>query len=529
MKLQAIYYDLPVYGSIKYAGEAQPFCALSTLKYKRDTAQTPYEPVITLEPDSWSLDGSRVSLKDYAPPPFWGRELSDGAGELSHPATVEVTLDRLCSAGGVTLTFWEETNQWCSRITLSWYRGETLLTGETVYPASPRLVVQKRVEDFDRLVLSMEQTSQPYRFPRLTYLQLGREMVFDHNSLVSVKMLTEYDPTGCTLSADTMTLEVCSDLDIRSQENQKLELYRDGTLAAAFYVTGSRRTGQTGYTISAQSVIGVLEEQVRLPMFEDITAYDAMDAIMDDVPWELDSSFLAQIVSGYLPVCSRREALQQLAFALGARVTAADGTVRLLRAEEEVTHSFPAEQTFSGGRVENRSALTRLEVTAHSYTPGSEERLLLDDRYVDGEEVLFVMDSPCGEYRVEGGEFVGGGPGYVSITAHGVIRLYGKPYIHTGEIHSRQRSGSGSVLTVDQATLVNAGNVSAVMDRLMTAGKALQQLQQDVVPQDAFAGQRVTATTPWGSTLTGVITSLETRMTPAGQTATVTIQGNEVN
>lgn len=531
MSLEVIYYDKPVNAGEKYTALSQGFCDLSLLNYKRDYTQTPYEPIITLEPDNWVLDGSRVALKAYAPPPFWGRQLSDFECELSEPAVVTVTLSKPCTASGVTAIFWEESQQWCSRVMLSWYSGNTLLARKTVYPESPRLVVQKLVEDFDRLEFSMERTSLPYRFPRLSYLQIGQEITFRDDSLVGVTLLTEHDPTGCKLSADTMTVEVYDESHIiTAQENQPLELYRDGKLIASQNITASRRTGQHSYTFTAQSMVGILEEQFYGGVYDGAGVWQLMSEILNAQDgFEVDGAFNQQAIFGYLPVCTRREALQQLAFVLGARVDTSDGIIRLLSMEQQITGAFLPEEIFSGAQLETQSKLVKLEVTAHSYTPGNQEQVLMDNVYVDGENVTLVLDTPCTECRVEGGRLVNDGANFITVTAHGNIRVLGKPYIHTAVIHSRRLPGSGSVLTVDSATLVSHDNVESVMDRLMAAAAPRQKLTQSVVLNEQFAGQLVESPTPWGGTLTGCITSLEAHMTPRGQTATVTIQGSEGN
>lgn len=531
MSLEVIYYDKPVNAGEKYTGLCQDFCDLSLLNYKRNHKLTPYEPIITLEPDSWVLDGSRTVLTPFSPPPFWGTQLSDDEGELSEPALVQVQLAQPCTASGVTVIFWEESEQWCSRVTLRWYQGNTLLAQERVYPDSPRLVVQKLVKDFDRLEFSMESTSQPYRFPRLTYLQIGQEITFRDDSLVGVTLLTEHDPTGCKLSADTMTVEVYDESHIiEPQENQPLELYRSGKLITSQSITASRRTGEFRYTLTAQSMVGMLEERFYGGIFEYESPWQMLSYILDSqYGFEVDRTLADQYINGYLPVCTRREALQQLAFVLGARVASSDGKIRLLSMEQQPTGAFLPEEIFSGAQLESEAKLVKLEVTAHSYTPGDQEQVLMDNVYVDGENVTLALDTPCTQCRVEGGTLVDTGANFITVTAHGNIRVLGIPYIHTGVIHSRRLPGSGSVLTVDSATLVNGDNVESVMDRLMAVSHARQKLTQDVVLGEQFAGQLVESPTPWGSQLQGCITSIEAHMTPRGQTATVTIQGSEVN
>lgn len=528
MSLKAIYYDRPQDCKESYSGEALACCNTKLLSSSRNLI-TVRNPIITLEPDNWRLNGRYNTVPTYAPPSFWGTELSDGDGELANPPVVCLQLSRLCTATAVSLIFWEESSQWCSRATLYWYRGDTLLEQKTVYPDSPRLTVQQLVRDFDRLELRLEKTSQPYRFPRLNFLRVGQETVFTGDTLTAVTLVTEYDPTGCELHADTMTLQVQDEAHvIAPQEGQALELYRDDRLIASQRLVSSRRTGEHSHVLTAQSMVGHLEEKYMGGIFEfepaDYVLYSILGNSND---YEMDDSLRLQQISGYLPVCTRREALQQLAFVLGARVDTLDGKVHLRAAQQTVTGEFTPAEVFTGARMETENALVRLELTAHSYAMTVDEQLLLENVYVDGENVLLLLPSPAQVYRVEGGTVTESGVNYVRVTAQGPVTVYGAPYIHTAVIHSRSLPGSGTVLSVDRVTLLDASRVEAVMDRIMAASAHRQKLTQDVVLTDQFAGQLVTTPTPWGSMLNGYITAVESHLTPGGQTATVTLLGTE--
>ena len=88
---------------------------------------------------------------------------------------------------------------------------------------------------------------------------------------------------------------------------------------------------------------------------------------------ELSEELQTEKLTGYIPDCTRREALQQVAFALRAVVdTSGTGNVKVWRLSEETPTEIPMNRLYVGGEVSQSAIVTEVRVTAHTYsTSGS--------------------------------------------------------------------------------------------------------------------------------------------------------------
>jgi hypothetical protein len=83
------------------------------------------------------------------------------------------------------------------------------------------------------------------------------------------------------------------------------------------------------------------------------------------------------------------------------------------------------------------------------------------------------------------------------------------------------------VVSVENATLIHAGNADGALDRLYAFHTLNHVLKQDAVITGQTAGQKVRSSNPWGSATVGYITAMESAFTNTGHTASVTIRGKE--
>ena len=189
---------------------------------------------------------------------------------------------------------------------------------------------------------------------------------------------------------------------------------------------------------------------------------------------ELAEELQSEKLTGYIPDCSRREALQQVAFALRAVVdTSGTGNVKVWRLPEADAAEIPLERLYTGGDVSTSAIVTEVRVTAHTYsTSGS------------GSETVSVD---------------------------------GKTYYHTTAVTTKQNpnvtaSTKPNVIEVKEATLVNSENVAAVTQHVFDYYMRRQTHGVKIVMSEEMPGDYVTTTTPWGDQITGTITSMSIKL-----------------
>lgn len=501
----------------------------------------------TCEWFGWPLDGHRKLLKD-GQMPLWSQSFSGGrsgclgAGALGGftlnsadatldtPPVVEVQISQACTVPGITFVFSPEEDRWCEKMEITFYRGQTVVHSAIVYPDAPRWILPAPGYSFDRLTVRLLETDTPGAYAKLRGLYLGRALVFSHRETESVRLINEADPTLDTLTVDTMTVDV-QDLQqwgLEPQKDQTMELYRDGQLLASHRIENCSRREKHRYTIRCRSLVGQLEGTFLGGMYENMPLETLLSKILKNVEFEVEAPLKQTKISGYLPVCTCRQALQQVAFAVGA-VVSTRGTrgVRLCRVSDRVSGVFLAEDQFRDGGVETAAGVSRVEVVAHKYTPTREEVTLIDGEYYKGSDILLTFTEPYHSYQLSGGTILAQGVNYVRLSASGEITLKACTYRHTMVHHSRSYDPDygDQVRKVEQATLIHDGNVHQVLDRLGQVYAFRQTLNQTMVVTDQYAGQQVALTDPFGGMMKGYITAMECELTPGGQTAWITLLG----
>ena len=534
MSLSVKYIDVPIGAQEEAVAEstaAQPFSNAEEI-----TAGAIDAPWATLEPSSWPLDGSRMLFDDVPENVgWWSKDRTDNDGRFTTPPVITISFPQPYTSTGLTFMFWPSMGQWCNKIGVSWYNGNQLLAQTEEDPDNAEWVLTHAVEAFDRIEISLLGTNIPGQFAKIQQIQIGHVVVFLQDELVKVNLLNEVDPSLCELSIDTMKIEILekNDRSLIPQKNQEMHLYRDGKQIAAQYITDSSRENQRFYTFSCQSAIGRLEDDFLGGIYNGYPVYMLLSDVLEGFAADW-APFDQNTVTGYLPVCTRREALQQIAFAIGAAVTTqGDGTIRLLPLNDFVSAEFTGSNIFPGGKVSREAQIATVRLFVQSYSKSDETESLINNELISGANLLYVFSSPHYDYQITNGEIVAAGDNWVRITANGEVSLSAKKYVHTNSVKTKTNNFAtvaerGNVFSVENATLINSANADTVIDRLYDFCVLKHVLTQEAVITNQKAGQKVKSINPWGSAIEGYIVSMESEFTNSGHTANVQIRGMEV-
>lgn len=479
--------------------------------------------------------GSRVSILGYA---FLGQMHlgEDGAGcKFEMPPIITINFSERFSATGITITFSPSTEQWCSEIKVRWYRDGELLTELHAFPDSPHWAGGEVVDSFDQIAIELLATNKPGQFARIQQIIAGQTIVFGRGEIISAQLVNEVDPTLGSLSVDTSRFEVLSPsgMALNPQENQRMELYRDARLLAAHYIESSSRETDKRYIFDCQSAVGMLEDDYLGGIYKEVPVDDVVSDILNGWRYEIADELRTAEITGYLPVCPRWEALQQVVFAIGAMVTTfGTDKIRLVPLPEVDEGEFAGSDIFLGAKLEASPRIARYEVTVHRYAESSAVENLLENEEIDGEDVLITFNDPHHGYEITGGTITGSGANWITVTASGAVTVTAKTYKHTTAVRTKKDPNAthverSNVLCVTEATLVNNANGWQVLNRLYKSGQWRQTLTQEVAVSEQQVGMIVLSENPWGSRTRGIIASMDSTLTQNGHTANVTIVGTE--
>lgn len=480
MSVRIVYQDIAAGAKEDAQASAQggaAFCTPALLPQGSDRA-----PIATLGPGSWLLDGSREIL-DRQIVPFWSAPMSGADARFPTPPVITITFSQRYTSPGLTLCFDPASGEFCSSVTIRWYQGASKLYESDYFPDGVEFFCSHTVRAYDKIEIQLNSTSVPWRFAKLSRILFGVERVFLREELRNVKAVQQVSLISSEIAVNTLafTLDSRSGVEYLFQKKQPVSAFDGETLIGVFYISTAKRRGAGLYDISCVDAVGVLDED---PYGAKMLVDHSAQALLEDIlgghfELDLDPALSAATLTGYLPEGTRRQALQQAAFALGAMAdTSGSRAIRVYLDREAGARKLPKSRIYTGGTVERSAIVTAVRLLSHTYSTA--------------------------------------GAGNDQVAVDGVA------YCHTAQAVAIQNpdvtaSDKQNVVEVKDATLVTSRNAPAVTQRIYNYCAMRDRQSIRIVVQGEKPGDHVAAPTPWGTVVDGYITSL--RLTLSGVTA----------
>lgn len=506
----------------------------------------------TCEHNFWFLDGTSSILPDAAAEAatgWWSLEQSNQNGVFLEPPVLTVSFTSQHASIGLTLTFFQD--EWPQELRVQWFNGETLLSEQMAYPDASTYAIYHGVEGYTKLVLTFLSTNHPARFLRLTGIQYGITQLFGDSSLLSASIREELNPVSEEVSINTLHFKLHSSDAAFSllnphgifaylQQKQALvvteTVNRDTRPMGTFYLNEWSGENENTFTMDAIDAVGVLDgAQYMGGLYEEIPAEDLIADIVENAGFQyrLDGRLVGEKLSGWLPLSTRREALQQVALALCAAVdTSRSGLIQIFPVEDAPCGAIGRARKFQDGTLTLKPFVTGVEVLEHNYSKAEAAGMepLFDGVLPPGEHVV-TFNAPSYNLAVTGATLRAGHVNYavLEVEAEGQVSVTGKRYVDATRIVGRYLAAlpagqKQNVLTVNSATLVSRGNSLEVAERVFQYHQ--QRLQQNFtfLLDAEQAGQVHTVETLYNQNREGTIEALEVDLT-GGYLAKATITG----
>lgn len=360
------------------------------------------------------------------------------------------------------------------------------------------------------------------------------DLTFDSASLMHLQLDSGVDTLYGSLQGQTMEAVIRSDAPAEAQalQEQKVQLYNDGSLLATQCLKGCTRTGSREVRLSCRSDMEFLEGQFMGGIYTNKDPMILVDEILTGRTFTMDAVIMNRSITGYLPVCSRKRALHQVALALGAVVSMdQNGRFSFSAPSQTSSQTIGPERILAGCKLLTTPAYSKVELVSHSYTPSSQWVELFRNRDYGTQQVTLTFNQPYAAYDFEEGTLLDSGPNFVTFQPGAVTTLKARPYVHTTAYHTIEEpaaeSGYSLVLSVRDMTLVNPSNAQQVLQWLYERAQMGQQLTVKVLAGSERAGQPVALSTPWGTTFAGYISKMKSTLTDSAHVAELTINGTQ--
>ncbi len=302
----------------------------------------------------------------------------------------------------------------------------------------------------------------------------------------------------------------------------------NGETVGEFYLDELIQVATNQYKLSTISAAGVL---ISSYFWGGMYTGQTCGAVIADivaglVPYTIDATVAAVPIYNWIPKLTRRDALKNVLFVVGAQVSKdVAGQLTIIPSGSSTPYDIDIDDIYMGGSVTGGKPATGVQVTEHAYMAlESAERETLFDGYAAAAElvtpagasvvgVLVEFNDPYFSLQASGCTILESGVNYAVISSSAAAVLTGIPYTHTTRIVSRtaqtRKGQAQNVVTCSACYLVNSLNSERVADRLMAYYGAARTVTADLVLTDQRPGDAVDFPGPFGDPESGFIRSLD--------------------
>lgn len=471
--------------------DARFFCNPQDLKCESRFPQPNYA---TLEHNHFLLDGSFELFpnnpigKRFG---FWSNEVSDEFGKFKNKPKLPIYFNKPHSSMGLTLYFWQATQDWASQIKIEWFgsSGEKLATG-VYYPDSLIFFAEKKVENYYKILITFERTNNPGHIVKLADIKYGVQLIFTGDDVISASIIEEVDMLSNSLRVNTLQVKLFSRTSLFNilnregfqsvlQHKQRFYVVEEvnGTEVpmGTFYLSDIGNTSPTIAEFKAVSIIGLLDGVPYNGGMYNTDAAQFASELLQGYNYELHPDLQNEHIEGYLPQTTLRRALQEFAFSLSAVIdTSRSDVIRIFPPPSRPSSLIGKNRKFAKNSVKIRPLITGVQVTAHSYKPTTEEVILFDDELPVGRHRI-SFNEPMHDLYCTPAIIVDSGVNFavIDVDVEGEVMLVGKGYISVKTIHSYDSenipaNAETNILKVSQATLVSNKTAPRIAKRILS-------------------------------------------------------------
>lgn len=408
---------------------------------------------------------------------LWSSQISGDDGNFSTPIVLTLESSGQYSSQGLTFTFDTFNSIFCNELNIKWYRNGELIENSDFQPNSAFYFCRKKVENFDKLVITFSKLNMPYNRLKLRAIDYGYGTFFYGNELRNVKVIQEIDPISSEIAIGTVdfTLNSKSDMEYSFQSKQALSVYFNDDLKATCFVTKSKRKSKTQWEVNAEDYVGQLDKMTFLGgMYTDQNASELLAFIFTqaNVPFSIAESLSEKKVTGYIPICTCRDALRQICFAIGAVASpACSAALRVYELSDSITQHVLLDRIRQGQNFDDGERVTEVRLTQHAYKQTNEAiELYKASESGTGSDILVRFSEPTHSLSISQGVITSSGANYAIITAESGCVLSGKKYEDTTIVKSKRNpvisaSDLENTIEITDATLISQDNVEEILQK----------------------------------------------------------------
>jgi hypothetical protein len=352
----------------------------------------PYD-FTSLEQDAYVTSEPKVIYKSQQNLGLLTKEVSNENGVFEEPVVLTANFPAYFSMTGITIN----SRNIIKEITISAYQDKTEIISETFSTTTQENFYPINIELANKIVFTITEIDKPYHFFGIFNIEYGKIRFFNDDINVNAEITNNFSVLGDTLEYDTLDLTIIDPEkeDYLFQRKQPIDFMVGNEQKSRFYVDNGTEPNENTIQVVAYDEISSLEDTFYGGIYSNYSLTTLLNKILSGTNIKFQTENISNIkVSGYLPITTRRKALQ----------TVLQGTnTRCYKSEKLVFK--PLETELQGVLLDETNILDRpqknkkqeirsLTVKQHNYSKGTEETELYHWYISKSQNVRITFSAP---------------------------------------------------------------------------------------------------------------------------------------
>ena len=465
--------------------------------------------ILTCEHNQSILDGAGEEMPDIPEQYTWGlwsSEFSDENGNFENPPVLDIGFGFNHKTPGLNLLFYPHSDDWASKVNVTWYDSSNNIIHSGTYQFdSTNGEIIERIVSFRRIKIEFLSTNIRNRYIKLIGINYGTGRSFEEE-IDTASILEEIDPTSNEITINTLNFRIKThnpefsivsgygdEMLMRNQ--QMIVIANEKEFGTFFLQFPWKDVHSDGTVIDFQAVdaIGIMDKyQFWGNVYSDTPIETVISQLFTIcfptqlIRYVIDPAFAGKLISGYIPICTCREALQYICFAIGA---IADDSRRdyvwIYPPDTILNHKLEPHHVYRSPEISPTTYYSGVDVVAYEYIP-SEETVEAHNSILAAGRHIIKFSEPLYNLTISGGTIIESTANHavINVSSDGEVILSGNIYnVNMPVFQSRQEVVAGEVENIkiyDNCTLMSPKDAQAAAERLYNYLSQRTQFSGDV-------------------------------------------------
>ena len=360
-------------------------------------------------------------------------------------------------------------NNYPQQMNIKWYNNNTLLADVDYVVDNSTFFAQQNVTAYNKIVVSFNNMNKPYTYLKISDILDGTVIDFFDDEIIESSVIEEISINGEELPINILDVSILakSDIDPMFIRTRPLKVVKDNELIGTFFINTTEY--EDIYKINAVDYIGMLEYTTYLGgMYNGVSANTLIAEILGDIPYELDDAYNSSTIIGYLAIQTKRQALQQIAFVLGAVIDCSRENKIIIKPKNTVLNYELGNDKILKKKQSIGAIVTKISVVEHNYKLQSEATQIYEGSATNPTTILF--SGAFSNLSITGGSIITSGTNYAIVQGSNVS-LTGYAYEDSTKTVSKLNPNTSSTDLENEkiydSTLISSNNSETILNNLI--------------------------------------------------------------